>query len=110
MKTYKVKKGGSTLNLKASVPSYPTLDGNWTCVTELIEDITSEVSPLYIKSAELDNDQAAFDVHFTPSETSLTSLKEGKTYYWQTTMTNGTLTPPYSKTIVHKLEIEYKGG
>ena len=109
MKTYKVKKGDSTLNLKAYVPSYATLDGNWYCTTKLLEDPNAE-SSVISKSGVRRGDNSAFDVYFTPAETGIETVKEGKTYYWETTMSNATLTPPYSKTITHKLEIEYKGG
>ena len=110
MKTYKVRKGDSTLNLKAVVPSYPTLDGNWTCQTLLLEDNKSPDLAITTKVVERRSDLSGFDVNFTPSETAITDLKEGKTYFWQTTVANATLTPPYSKTLTHKLEIEYKGG
>ena len=110
MKIYKVKKGGSTTNLKATVVGYPVLDSNWVCVTELIENTSNEDPAIITRVAPKRGDNSAFDVNFTPTETTLEAVKEGKTYFWQTTMSNSTLTPPYSNTVVHKLEIEYKGG
>lgn len=108
MKTYKVKKGDSTLNLKFTVDGYPSLDENWVCTNELVKDITSNASPIFSKLMNRRGDLSAFDVHITPTETADGSIEEGRTYYWQVTIENPTMTPPYKKTIVNKLEIEYK--
>jgi hypothetical protein len=108
MKLYKVKKGDSTLNLKFTVEGYPILDENWKCKNELVKDITSNASPIFSKFMGRRSDLSAFDVHLTPAETEDGNIEEGRTYYWQVTIENPTMTPPYKKTITNKLEIEYK--
>ena len=108
MKTYKVKKGDSTLNLKFTVEGYPTLDENWKCTNELVKDITGTEGAVFSKLMDRRTDLSAFDVHLTPAETEDGSIEEGRTYYWQVTIENPTMTPPYKKTVTNKLEIQYK--
>ncbi len=109
MKRYSVAQGDSTLNLKITVENYPTLDENWTCVQSLMEDITASTPPIFSRSVDRRPDFSCFDVHLTPTDTIENNIEEGKTYYWQIVVSNPTMTPPYSKTIVNKLEIKYRG-
>lgn len=110
MKTYKVVKGDSTLNLKTIVVQYPELDSNWFCLVEILEDTASPEPAIFSKVASRRADNSAFDVFLSPIETELPQFKEGHTYIWQITMSNGTLTPQYKNTAIFKLEIKYRGG
>lgn len=109
MKTYKVKKGDSSKNLVFSVENYPNLDNNWACKTEILTSISGNVVPILSRLNPKRGDNSAWDVNITPTETSFDAFEEGVTYFWQITTSNPTLVPAYQKTLVFKLEIEYKG-
>lgn len=109
MKLYKVIKGDSTVNIKATVTNYPSLDQNWGCKTRLVKDLESTSLPIIEKAAVKRIDLSAFDVYFKPSETIIKELISGSIYYWLVEMSNPTLNPPYKETIINRLEIDLRG-